>query len=276
MAQPPLSAAIRQLERHLGTRLFERNGRVELTPAGNALLDQARQALLAVERALQAAVDADRGISGRLKLGVDVGAVTLVSPLALEFARTRPRVEIDVAHGMPDALQQDLLEHRRDAVVALCPKRVPGLDYVHVDEDPACIVVAPEHAFAGRPRVSVGDLLDQTLVLGPTQGADGYNATAMAIWRESGKVPRTIHASGLMIQNQDYDPRSMAALTTPRVWESLGRISGYPSAVLVPLEPVHRLPFELITRAEPDPPALAAFRAVVLRRSGVSVAAHST
>src|SRR5919197_4996881 len=52
MAQPPLSKAIRQLERKLGVRLLERTTRrVALTAAGGVLLEQARVALDAVEAA---------------------------------------------------------------------------------------------------------------------------------------------------------------------------------------------------------------------------------
>jgi DNA-binding transcriptional LysR family regulator len=45
MAQSPLSRAIRELERELGIVLFVRTTRrVELTPAGNVLLEGARRA----------------------------------------------------------------------------------------------------------------------------------------------------------------------------------------------------------------------------------------
>jgi len=52
MAQPPLSRAIQQLERRLGTRLFDRDSRgVALTEAGTVLLREGRAALDAVEAA---------------------------------------------------------------------------------------------------------------------------------------------------------------------------------------------------------------------------------
>jgi DNA-binding transcriptional LysR family regulator len=52
MAQPPLSRAIRELERQLGVELFRRTTRqVVLTPAGEVLLRDARIALDAVRAA---------------------------------------------------------------------------------------------------------------------------------------------------------------------------------------------------------------------------------
>jgi len=52
MAQSPLSQAIRQLESHVGARLFDRTTRrVELTPAGETLLGDARRILHAADAA---------------------------------------------------------------------------------------------------------------------------------------------------------------------------------------------------------------------------------
>src|SRR3954469_9522705 len=51
VAQPGVSAQIRQLEQELGQPLFDRSGRsVRLTEAGTAVLPYARAALQAVER----------------------------------------------------------------------------------------------------------------------------------------------------------------------------------------------------------------------------------
>ena len=53
MSQSPLSRAIREMERELGLVLFVRTTRrVELTPAGSALLERARRALADIEAAV--------------------------------------------------------------------------------------------------------------------------------------------------------------------------------------------------------------------------------
>src|SRR3954467_6846865 len=65
MAQPPLSRAIRDLERQLGVDLFVRTTRqVALTPTGETLLIDARVALDAVAAAAQRARRAGRPEQG--------------------------------------------------------------------------------------------------------------------------------------------------------------------------------------------------------------------
>ena len=59
MAQPPLSVSIRKLEEELGSPLFERTTTgVVLTPAGEAMLGDARRALFHAQQCRQAVQDA--------------------------------------------------------------------------------------------------------------------------------------------------------------------------------------------------------------------------
>jgi DNA-binding transcriptional LysR family regulator len=81
MAQPPLSRAIRQLERRLGVCLLQRNRRgVRLTGAGEVLLHEGRAALdatAAAARRTRRAGGADShpgGPRGRLVLAVKAAA----------------------------------------------------------------------------------------------------------------------------------------------------------------------------------------------------------
>lgn len=66
MSQPPLSQGIQRLERHLGTRLFERRGGVRLTPDGDALRERAT----ALVEAAAAITAIGAGSSPRLTVGV--------------------------------------------------------------------------------------------------------------------------------------------------------------------------------------------------------------
>src|SRR5690349_9458939 len=62
IAQPPLSRAIRALERRLRVTLFERTSRqVRLTPAGDVLLREGRRALDALDAATRRTMRAGEG-----------------------------------------------------------------------------------------------------------------------------------------------------------------------------------------------------------------------
>jgi DNA-binding transcriptional LysR family regulator len=68
--QPPLSQQIQALERELETQLFRRKPRgVELTPAGEALLDEARAILARADEAVAAVKRTARGEAGRIGIG---------------------------------------------------------------------------------------------------------------------------------------------------------------------------------------------------------------
>ena len=70
MSQPPLSQQIRALEEEVGATLLLRNQRrVELTAAGAAFLERAREILAAVEDAARQARRVQRGEVGRLAVG---------------------------------------------------------------------------------------------------------------------------------------------------------------------------------------------------------------
>lgn len=76
IAQPPLSAQIRQLEAELGVELLTRSTRrVELTPAGTAYLTQVVAILDAVESAGAQARRIAEGQEGHLTIGC-VGSAT--------------------------------------------------------------------------------------------------------------------------------------------------------------------------------------------------------
>src|SRR5918911_4182703 len=89
IAQPPLSRQIRDLERELGTALFERVPRgVALTAAGRAFLPEARLTLAQAERAQRTAQRAAGGEIGRIRVGFSEAATySAVLPDVLAFFR---------------------------------------------------------------------------------------------------------------------------------------------------------------------------------------------
>ena len=101
--QPPISRQIQVLERELGFPLFERSRRrVELTPAGRALLGRARQVFDAIDVAIHDARSASEGESGRLVVGYPSSlAYSGLTELLRAFLTRFPSVELSLRELSP-------------------------------------------------------------------------------------------------------------------------------------------------------------------------------
>src|SRR5215216_5752144 len=94
--QPAISQAVRRLEDDLGERLFDRSSKVAaLTPAGDALLPEAKRLL----RLADDAADAVRRHSQReralLRIGCDEPDAHAVLPALTVFLADRPQVSVE-------------------------------------------------------------------------------------------------------------------------------------------------------------------------------------
>lgn len=91
MAQPPLSQQIRQLEDQLGTPLLVRTTRkVELTPAGQVLLDRGRVLLEELVKLESDVQQVGAGATGVLRVGFTGTATYRLMPIIVQSARRKP------------------------------------------------------------------------------------------------------------------------------------------------------------------------------------------
>jgi DNA-binding transcriptional LysR family regulator len=101
ISQPAISSAIKELERELRVRLFQRGRRLTLTPAGRALVGPARRTLRSFDSARAAVEEVDQLASGRLNLAVVPGyAVDPVVRLVTRFQARYPGVTVGVREAM--------------------------------------------------------------------------------------------------------------------------------------------------------------------------------
>ena len=116
VVQSALSRQIKSLESELGVTLFARTSRkVEVTPAGEAFVKQARLCLQAAERAKVAAAAAHGEIRGSLTIGV-IPTVTAVDVAAVlgAFRHNHPEVSVHVRTGEQSDLAFDRAGLRRE------------------------------------------------------------------------------------------------------------------------------------------------------------------
>lgn len=123
LSQPAVSIQIRQLERRLGLRLFERVGRrVEPTAAGRELVPHVRRIDDAVAAALEAVADYAQAVAGRVRIGTGATAcIYLLPPLLRELRRRFPQLEIVVRTGNTSDILKSLEDNALDFGLATLP-----------------------------------------------------------------------------------------------------------------------------------------------------------
>ena len=162
MAQPPLSRAIRQLERRLGVQLLERDRRgAALTDAGRVLLREATAALGAVEaaaRRTRRAGDPERPLVLVTKAGASYELLQRLLGAAAEGPGTGP-IEVVLCEV---GEQARLLRDGR-ADVALMHRPVDDLagfdtEDLHVESQVALLPAG--HPLASRGQLTLADVRD--------------------------------------------------------------------------------------------------------------------
>ena len=164
MAQPPLSRAIRDLERQLGVALFERTTRqVGLTAAGEVLLRDARTALEAVSAAARRARQAGAP-SSRLRVALKADVEGGLLPQILDaYCADDAALPPELVLGRFGEQAQALRDGRADVGLLLCPFDGRGLDSEPLLTEPLLAALAAADPLAARTQLCLADLAGRRL-----------------------------------------------------------------------------------------------------------------
>ncbi len=150
MSQPPLSQAIRQLERMLGANLLERSTRaVQLTEAGRWFLDECRALVDTSVRAAEAAHRASAGMVGTLRVGAVTSALSdLLPQIVRMFKESRPLVELHVREINTQDARDALLRREIDVAVIRQAASTRSLAATPLRRDRLALAMPLDHPFA--------------------------------------------------------------------------------------------------------------------------------
>jgi DNA-binding transcriptional LysR family regulator len=192
MAQPPLSAAIRQLERELGVDLFIRTTReVSLTDAGRAFLDGARRTLADADRAAEDAKRAGAGELGRLRIAYSWSTRFETLPaLGRAFRAGHPDVEL-LAQEMWNARMAPAFRSGSiDLALSLCPDIAAELELAPIRKERLVALLPSAHPLAGEEAIPLSSLAEEEFILFPREIAPRLHDAFVAIFRRAGFEPR--------------------------------------------------------------------------------------
>ena len=195
ISQPPLSQQIQALEEEIGARLLERtNRRVELTEAGRLFLDESRQVLAQVDKAVQLARRAQRGELGELKVGFTSSApFTSTVPRSIHaFRQAYPDVHLEL-HEMSSAETVKALLEDGVQVGVIRPLALPdNLLAVELFREPLVAVLRADHPLAAGSAegLDIAAMAEEPFVFFPRTFGTGLYDQLIALAREAGFSPR--------------------------------------------------------------------------------------
>lgn len=191
-----VSQQLAQLERDVGTRLFERRGRrLQLTDLGVLLAEHAEEILAAVERATQALEEAGESVTAKVTAGVWASVASGLLPDALTtLARTHPGILVRTKELAPEATAAAVRDGALDLSFVLEYSNYP----MTWDRDLQRTVIAVERLHAAVPAdavatagVTLTDLAEHPWILAPPRSHFGH-AVRLA-FQSSGLAPRIDH-----------------------------------------------------------------------------------
>ncbi|MFC9680269.1 LysR substrate-binding domain-containing protein [Streptomyces sp. NPDC056948] len=196
MSQPPLSQAIKQLERKLGFELLHRTQRsVALSEAGAVFLEHCRTLIRQAEDAEIAARHAATGHGGRLSLGAVASAFSWPLPLVLDqFHEDAPDIEIRTQEIDTHEAAAGLLDRTLDWAIVrqTAPVRGTTATSLFVDRFVAALPAGHPAAAADDP-LDLADLAGDTWVWLNRHISPDYHDAMAAMCRTAGFSPVPTH-----------------------------------------------------------------------------------
>jgi len=188
ITQPAISRSVAELEHALGVRLLDRHRQgVEPTEYGRALLDcgvavfdDLRQGVKSIEFLADPA-------AGEVRIGSHhFLAASFVSAIIDRLSRRYPRVVFHVVAADAETLDRKLSERSVDLLVVwrFGPFADAQLGFEMLYNDLYAVVAGAKNPWAGRRRVELAELMNESWVLPPPESVLG--SVAMDAFRASG------------------------------------------------------------------------------------------
>ncbi|MGY4816739.1 LysR family transcriptional regulator [Pseudomonas chlororaphis subsp. piscium] len=193
------SARIKALESQLETRLLYRDSRgVEVTPAGERLLQHARLIMRQVDYLKSEFTQYGGDSTGHMRIFANTTAVTEFLPEILAgFLSKRPGVTVDLQERLSRDIVRGVLDGTADMGIIAGPVEASGLQVLHFSTDHLVLILPVDHPLATQQAVT----LEQTLAyqhIGLHEGS-----TLLTFLREH--VERTGKQLSLRIQVSSFE-----------------------------------------------------------------------
>lgn len=197
MTQPPLSMQIRQLEENVGVPLFVRDSRpIELTAAGEVLLEHARTVLAQADSALQKARLTARGEAGYLSIAVTSASVLSLLPrLIAAFNQRYPAVKIDVSEMVSRDQINALAQSDINFGLIRPPVDRPTIETLTIQVEPIVVAIPRSHRLADLGRIPVSAMDQAPFISFDPKTASYFNRLANDLFTSHEVSPKIVQSA---------------------------------------------------------------------------------
>lgn len=230
IVQPALSQQIKRLEEEFGTPLFVRDRRqARLTPAGDTLLEHARQLLSLAQHARESIVGLARLKHGRLSIAAIPAVSAFYLPAQINrFRRKHPGIELVILEESSTGVAEWVANGTAELGFMQLPEADARLDIRELLTEPHEVLVPVRHPLAGARSISLKQLADEPFIQYRGKVRD---AVAQAC-REAGFAPRIACATSELATVHALAEAGLGIAVLPRmaIPSSLRRVKSVPLA----------------------------------------------
>lgn len=167
VTQPTLSAQIGKLERELGIRIFERDGRgLRITDAGHTVLEHAKRVVGSVDDLVAAVQGHLDPLAGVMRLGLIPTLSPYLLPELLPVMRDKlPRISLTVVEDQTEALLERVHSGTLDAAMLATEVDDARLIAAPLFDEPLLVALAARHPLAARKAIEPRAIDPSSLLL---------------------------------------------------------------------------------------------------------------
>lgn len=268
LAQSAITRSIRQLERELGTALFERRKRgAVLTPMGALFLRRARSAVSELSRAREEIQQHQGGLAGTVVACLSTTPHIALLPSVLPpFRKRYPEVRLHITEGVVyQSVEPRLKDGSFDFYVGMAPAERPsqGLITEELFLNPRAVVGRAQHPLSDA--TSLADLVEADWVISGRDGAESELANLFLRHKLAAPTRISIGDTALSLMVLLAYTDSLAIV--PRQWTGFAPTRALLQEISIK-EDLHGTRNVLIRRADMPLTPAAEYLCELLRRAG--------
>ena len=166
LTQPAVSQHIKQIERELGTVVFDRSGgKIRPTPEGKLVIQYAERVVSLYEN-LQRALEDKRKSIDRLRVGIThTSESNIVTEVLAQYAEQFENMKITIQTDTINNLYEMLKTYKIDIAIVEGAVADPSINSVMLDTDSLVLCVSNEHPLAKRSLVTIDELKKEKMIL---------------------------------------------------------------------------------------------------------------